>query len=333
MTEVYSETVDIYAHRGFRSILPENTLLAYQAALKIGVSAVDMDINMTKDGVLVVTHDLTLNTDLTEDESGNRIKVKTPIKDLTLAELRKLDVGTLNNESDLAKLYPHHRNFKKVQIPTLLEVIRYVKSISGQSVKFQIEMKTDPLEPELSVEPKKMAKALYQILKQENIIDISEIQAFDWQCLVELERLNKNIQTAFLTSQDSHPISEKDDKNNLSGVYTAGLDPKEFNYNYLKMIKKLNGDFWEPYEMEVTQKDIIEAKSLGIKVVTWSYTEGEGTDFNYSRTEDLIKWQVDGIITDRPDILRGIEAANGLDVPKAFDDARSPYENKIGLRN
>ncbi len=333
MINVYAEKIDIYAHRGFRAILPENTLFAYQAALKIGVSAVDMDINMTKDGVLVVTHDLTLNTDLTEDENGNRIKVKTPIKDLTLAEIRKLDVGDLDNKSELAKLYPNHLNFKRVQIPTLLEVIHYVKSISGKSVKFQIEIKTDPLEPELSVKPEKMAKALYQVLQQEDIIEITEVQAFDWQCLVELEKLNKNIQTAFLTSHDSHPISKKADKNNVSGIYTAGLDPEEFNYDYLKMIKKLNGDFWEPYEMEVTQKEIQEAKSLGLKVVTWSYTEGEGTDFNYSRIEDLIKWKVDGIITDRPDILRGIEAANGLDVPKAFGDARSPYGNKIGLRN
>ncbi len=65
-----SGRIQIYAHRAGRGLMPEQTLPAYAAALRLGVDYVDMDIGMTKDGVLVITHDLTLNPDLTRDQNG-----------------------------------------------------------------------------------------------------------------------------------------------------------------------------------------------------------------------------------------------------------------------
>jgi len=83
-----ADVIDIYAHRGQRALSPENTLPSYTQSMRVGVDVIDMDINMTKDKVLVVTHDLTLNPDLTKDSNGKWITKKTPIKDLTLAELQ-----------------------------------------------------------------------------------------------------------------------------------------------------------------------------------------------------------------------------------------------------
>lgn len=68
-----ADVINIYAHRGYRPLAPENTLPAYTEVMRIGVDVIDMDVNMTKDKVLVVTHDLTLNPDLTKDEKGNWI--------------------------------------------------------------------------------------------------------------------------------------------------------------------------------------------------------------------------------------------------------------------
>jgi glycerophosphoryl diester phosphodiesterase len=85
----------IYAHRAGRGLMPEQTLPAYVAVLRLGVDYVDMDVGMTQDGVLVITHDLTLNPDLTRDQNGQWITKRVPISSLTVPELQQYDVGRL----------------------------------------------------------------------------------------------------------------------------------------------------------------------------------------------------------------------------------------------
>ena len=70
--------------------------------------------------------------------------------------------------------------------------------------------------------------------------------------------------------------------------------------------------------MDLTKSDLDEAHRLGLKVVAWGWPELEGTEFNYAKNEQLLDWGVDGIITDRPDILRGILAARGMNLPNGF---------------
>jgi glycerophosphoryl diester phosphodiesterase len=70
--------------------------------------------------------------------------------------------------------------------------------------------------------------------------------------------------------------------------------------------------------MDLTKSDLDEAHRLGLKVVAWGWPEQEGTEFNYAKNEQLLDWGVDGIITDRPDILRGILAARGMNLPNGF---------------
>ena len=319
-----ANTVDIYAHRGFRALAPENTLPAYTEALRIGVDALDMDINMTKDHILVVTHDFTLNPELTKNKSGKWIKKAIPIKDLTLSELKSYTVGEIKPNSSLARLYPHHQDMKNVHIPTLVEVINFVKQSVGDRVKLQIEIKTDPYQPKLSYSAKEMANALYQVLRQTGMTHNVEVQAFEWQALVDLHKLNPAIKTAYLTDHTTDPMNPSQDSHpSAQNLWTFPLKPADFNYDYPKMVKHLGGTLWEPFEIDLSHETLQKAYSLGLKVVTWSWSEAEGSDFNYPVINQLIQWNVDGIITDRPDILRGLEAANGLDLPTAYPD--TPY--------
>ncbi|MCK5818038.1 MAG: glycerophosphodiester phosphodiesterase [Psychromonas sp.] len=319
LLSVYAKSIDIYAHRGFRAIAPENTLPAYSDALKIGVDVVDMDVNMTKDGVLVVTHNLGLDPDLTKDKNGAWIKKRVAIKDLTLKQVKSYTVGYIKPGSGLAKRYPHHIGIPDVTIPTLLEVIKYIHAVVGDRVRFQIEMKTNPNKPKFSVTPIKMAKALNHIIKETGIVDQAEVQAFQWQALIDLKRLNPKIKTAFLTDHTTTPNSPADEKIIGDGyAWTSPLKASDYNYDYPEMVQKLGGTFWEPYEPDLTKERFDEAHKLGLKVVTWGWSEQEGTDFNYEVVEKLISWGVDGIITDRPDILRGVFAANGLILPPAY---------------
>ncbi len=308
--------IDIYAHRGFRAIAPENSLPAFAAAMKLGVDVIDMDINMTKDGALVVTHDLTLNPQITQTSDGKWITRKTPIKDLTLNELERFEVGRVKPDSKFHRMYPHHIPMSGVRIPTLEQVIRFVKQHETGTVRFQIEMKTDPTQPGLSVKPLIMAQALAKVIKRTHIQDRTEVQAFQWQALVDLQRLIPEIKTGYLTEPDYNPANQSlESKVGNGRIWTSPLLARNYNYDYPRMIKKLGGRFWEPYEFSVTEKQIEHAHALGLKVITWGWTEQEHSDFNYRKVSQLIDWGVDGIITDRPDILRGLLTVKGYNVP------------------
>lgn len=321
----FADVVDIYAHRGLRPLSPENTLAAYTEALRIGVDVIDMDINMTKDKVLVVTHDLTLNPDLTKDKYGNWIKKKIPIKDLTLAQLKQYTVGYIKPNSKTAKMYPNHISVKNVHMPTLEQVIDYIKTNVGNRVRLQIEIKTNPYDTKTSWSAKEMAEALNKVLVDTHMSDNVEVQSFEWQALVDLQKLNPRVKTAYLTDHTTNPMSSEQAAKMPNYLkWTSPLDPKDYNYDYPLMVKKLGGTFWEPFEGDLTKSRLDEAHKLGLKVVTWGWTEEEGSDFNYSIMNQLINWKVDGIITDRPDILRGLEAAKGLDLPLAFPDIPYP---------
>ena len=309
----------IYAHRAGRGLMPEQTLPAYVAALRLGVDYVDMDIGMTKDGVLVITHNLTLNPDLTRDQSGRWVTDHIPVKTLTLQELQKYDVGRLKPGTQYASYFPHQRPNDHTPIPTLREIVRLVKKIAGDKVGFQIEIKNDPTQPELTASPKDFAQALYQLIMQEGIGDRTEIQAFDWRCLVELNKLDRNIKTAYLSDHTTEVMDDTE-----KGTWTAGLLPKDHAYSLPKMVKHLGGNCWEPFAMDLTKSDLDEAHRLGLKVVAWGWPEQEGTEFNYEQNEQLLDWGVDGIITDRPDILRGILAARGMNLPNGFEIESEP---------
>ena len=304
----------IYAHRAGRGLMPEQTLPAYIAALRLGVDYVDMDIGMTRDGVLVITHNLTLNPDLTRDQSGRWITEPIPIRSLTLRELQKYDVGRLKPGTQYASYFPHQRPVDHTPIPTLREIVRLVKRVAGDKVGFQIEIKNDPTQPELTASPKDLAKALYQLITQEDIGDRAEIQAYDWRCLIELSKLDRNIKTAYLSDHTTEVMDDTE-----MGTWTAGVLPKDHGYSLPKMVKYLGGNCWEPFAMDLTKSDLDEAHRLGLKVVAWGWPEQEGTEFNYAQNEQLLDWGVDGIITDRPDILRGILAARGMNLPNGFE--------------
>jgi glycerophosphoryl diester phosphodiesterase len=309
-----SDRPQIYAHRAGRGLMPEQTLPAYVAALRLGVDYVDMDIGMTKDGVLVITHNLSLNPDLTRDQNGRWITDPIPIKSLTLRELQKYDVGRLKPGTQYASYFPHQRPNDHTPIPTLGEIVRLVKSIAGDKVGFQIEIKNDPTQPELTASPKEFAQALYQLITEEGIGNRTEIQAYDWRCLIELNKLDKNIKTAYLSDHTTEVMD-----NTEKGTWTAGLLPKDHGYSLPKMVKHLGGNCWEPFAMDLTKSDLDEAHRLGLKVVAWGWPELEGTEFNYAQNDKLLDWGVDGIITDRPDILRGILAARGMNLPNGFE--------------
>lgn len=317
-----AKPVEVYAHRGARSFAPENTMPAYKTSLVIGCDWVDMDVVLTKDGEVLISHNCVLSPDIVRDAQGQFVPpglgARGAAKNLTLAELQKYDVGRLNPNRPYAKYFPDQVPVDGTRMPTLREVVRYVNQTTGNHVGFQIEMKTDPSHPEVSADPVAFAKAINDILVQEDIVDRAEIQAFDFQCLVELHKINPKAKGAYLTSRDSEKRGAEDFEDpKLGTLWTAGKRVKDYG-SIPKMVKALGGFAWEPEDYELTKESLAEAHALGLKVVVWSWPEKLGTAFDAPLVAKMIEWGVDGIITDDPGRLISMLAVRGLPVPQRY---------------
>jgi glycerophosphoryl diester phosphodiesterase len=322
----HAESPEVYAHRGVRAYLPENTLPAYEAALRMGTDWVDVDVVLTRDGEVLVSHDPILSRDLVRDESGRFLAPspdyarKYAVKNLTLAELSRFDVGRLNPESAYAKFFPDQVPQDGLRMPTLREVIRLTESIAPGKIGFQIEMKTDPLLPEFSADPRAFAEALAKVLREEKVVARSEVQAFDFRCLRALQEYNPKLKTAYLTSTDNLRGGVDDFLHadpEIAGRWTGGRLLKDYEGSIPKMVKALGGFAWEPEDAQLTKAALAEAHALGLKVVVWTWPEKRKTAFDTGLTAKMIDWGVDGIITDDPRKLNALLARRGLRVPRA----------------
>ncbi len=330
---------EVYAHRGARAFAPENTLPSYGAALRIGADWIDMDVVLTRDSEVVLSHDLVLNPDITRDEKGvflaqsreaitkrpnaERIEYeqKYAVARLTLEELRRFDVGRLNPDSAYSRYFPDQVPVDGTHMPTLREVVRFADRATGKRIGIQIEMKTAPSHPELSPSPEAFAAAVYKVLREEGIISRVEVHAFDFRCLYELQRLDKSVKTAYLTSRDNEKggvdsFFSSDPK--AAGLWTGGRLVKDYGSTIPSMVKALGGFAWDPEDSELTRESLEEAHRLGLKVVVWSWPEKLGTCFDSILTARMIEWGVDGIITDDPGRLISMLAARGLPVPDRY---------------
>ena len=291
----------IYGHRGARGLMPENSLPGFEMALKQGVDYVDLDIAMTKDGVLVVQHDLILNPDLTRDAKGTWVIRPLIVKNMTLNQIQTYDVGKIKPNTAYAKLFRHQKSVEKTKISTLKEVIEYVKKEAGNRVGFQIEIKTDPTAPNISVSSEQIVAALDQLIREEQIVSRTKVQAFDWQSLLLLQKLNKDVITGYLTSLEQEKSMKNPDPR-IAGKWTGGFLLK--NYSSLpQMIQSLGGDWWDAQDIEINQKNLEEAHRQGLKVAAWSWPERTGKEVDRVLINRLIALKVDGIITDRPDLF------------------------------
>ena len=313
--------LQVYAHRGARSYAPENTIPGYATGLANGTDWVDMDIVMSKDGEVIVSHDIRLNPDIVRGPDGKFITDRKLVRTLSLAEIQNYDVGRLDTASAYSKFFPAQLGMDGVPMPTLREVIRYVISKAHKKVGFQIEFKTDPEHPDWTYTPAEFAAALYTILKEEDIITDCEIQSFDWRCLYEIQKLDSRVKTAYLTEWDNEPgcpNSFFDPDPAKAGLWTGGILVKDHQNSIPQMIKDLGGACWEPEDVELTEETLQEAHNLGLKVVVWTWPEHSGTTFNADLVSKLIDWGVDGIITDDPGMLISMLAARDYQVPVRY---------------
>src|ERR687891_2818089 len=132
-----AQAVDIQGHRGARGHAPENTLAGFERALAIGVTTLELDVGVTRDGVVVIHHDRGLNPDIARGPDGQWISLAGPlIKDVTFVELQRYDVGRIRPGSEYARRFPHQKPIDGTRIPRLRDLFELAKN---SRVGFNIE--------------------------------------------------------------------------------------------------------------------------------------------------------------------------------------------------
>jgi glycerophosphoryl diester phosphodiesterase len=298
---------DLQGHRGARGLAPENTLAGFRKALEIGVSTLELDLAMTRDGVLVVSHDPTLNPDVVRGPDGRWLAGPGPaINTLPLAEVKRYDVGRLNPGSRYAQQLPQQVAVDGERIPTLAEVVSLAKS-SGKNVRFNVETKLRPDRPAEAPPPDVFAKAVVDFWRSEQIESIAAVQSFDWRTLVEIKRLAPEIRTVCLTIQQESFDNVQKGRRGPS-PWTAGLDVDALGGSVPRLVERAGCAVWSPFHREVTADTVREAGALGLEVIPW--TVNERADMIR-----LIDAGVHGMITDYPDRLRQVMAEKKLTLP------------------
>jgi glycerophosphoryl diester phosphodiesterase len=296
-------TFDLQGHRGARGLAPENTLVAFEKALAVGVTTLELDTNVTKDGVVVITHDPTLNPAITRDAEGRWIASPGPaINSLTLAELQRYDVGRLKPDSAYARNFPEQQPADGTRIPTLAELFERVKAIGDRRVRFNIETKLSPTSPETAPAPEAFAKAVLDVIRAHGMSRRVTLQSFDWRTLQSMNRIAPEIPTVCLTVQQER-------LNNVAGgLWTAGLRLEDHHRSVPRLVKAAGCRVWSPFFRDVTTLDVYQAKALGLTTVVWTVNEP-------THIEVMLEIGVDGIISDRPDLVRTLMQAGGLRLP------------------
>ena len=159
---------DIEAHRGGRALFPENTLPSFANALSMGVDTLELDIGITSDEAIVVSHERGLNPDLARAADGAYVAPPgIPFVQLRLEDVRKYDVGQIRPGSAYAAQFPEQRAVPGTPIPTLKEVLELVRKSGDSHVRLNIETKIDPNHPDQSPEPQHFVTLLLALLDAE----------------------------------------------------------------------------------------------------------------------------------------------------------------------
>ena len=300
--------LDLQGHRGARGLRPENTLPAFAHALSLGVHTLELDCAVTADGVVVVSHDSTLNPDITRGPDGRWIAGQgPPIRRFTYQELQRFDVGRIDPDSGYAKRFPAQRAVDGTRMPRLVDVFALARKSGNETVRFNIETKISPLHPERTVAPEVFARAFIAVIRAEKMEGRVTIQSFDWRTLRIVQQAAPAIATAYLTSQQSFLNNIR--AGEAASPWTAPLHVSQFGGSIPRMVKAAGGAIWSPYYGEVSAESVQEAQALGLKVVAW--TVNEPADLRR-----MIALKVDGIISDYPDRLREVAGEMGVTLPR-----------------
>lgn len=302
------------AHRGGAGLRPENTLAAFADAVARGADGAELDVQLTRDGHLVVFHDNRLKPEICRGPDGKYLVKPTPrIVELTLAELEAYTVGEPDPASDYARAHPGLVPAEAEHIPLLAEVIELAK-LSPKPFHLMVELKTSFSDRSLSASPEAVAQAAIDVLKAADYLGRAVLVGFDWPGLLHAKKIAPDAQCWFTTLAQSWfrdgVTPPQDDPPSAPALqmlrhwagtgtspWAGGYDAVKYEGSILKAIKAAGGDGWFPMYRDATPDAVAQARALGLKVGAW--TVDDPADMRALTG-------LDAICTDRPDLMADV---------------------------
>ncbi|MEZ5844843.1 MAG: glycerophosphodiester phosphodiesterase [Hyphomicrobiaceae bacterium] len=294
---------ELHGHRGARGLLPENTIPSFERALAIGVDCLELDVGMSKDGTLVISHDPRLNPSIVR-RNGNWVTGQTALKDLTNAEIAELDVGRIDPKSKYARQFPDQVAIDGTRMPPLADLLAHQGIRAASRVCLNIEIKTRPNASDETFSPERLADTLIMAVTKAGLRSRLVVQSFHWASLVHIARVAPDVPLSFLTAERPWLDNIERGKPGAS-AWLGGLDIDDYGGSIPRAIKALNGRFWSVFHRDLTGEALGEAHALGLKVIVWTVNEP-------AAIRRYLAMGVDGIITDYPDRARAVIAAQQI---------------------
>jgi glycerophosphoryl diester phosphodiesterase len=291
-----SRPFDLQGHRGARGLAPENTMPAFRKAVSLGVDTLETDLAVTRDGVLVLSHDPVLNPSIVRSPDGEWLAAEgPPIHSLPLSELRRFDVGRLDPDSKYAKQWPEQHPADGERFPTLREFIDAFSGSTrnGAPLRFSLETKLTPTSGSKTPDPATFARLVVAAVREAKLVDRVAIQSFDWRTLVEVKRLAPEISTACLTIRAADRDNVQPGPDGVS-PWLAGLRLDDHGGSVPRLVKAAGCSTWSAFWRNLDAENLAEAHGLGLKVLAWTVN-------SIDDMERLIALGIDGLITDYPD--------------------------------
>lgn len=267
---------DYVGHRGARGLLPENTIPSFIKAIDLGVTTLEMDAVVTKDNVVILSHEPYFNTEITTLPNGKFIdEGKGPtynIYRMTYDEVKKYDVGL--------KAHSVFNRQEKIAVhkPALAEVIdsveAYLAAKNHPKLYYNIEIKSkEGFDNTYHPAPDKFVDLVMKVVNEKGISDRVIIQSFDFRSLQALHNKYPKVATSLL-------IEKEDNRSLRKQLHDLGFFPNIYSPAH-----------------ELVKKNLVkELKKDNIKLVPWTIN-------NLDRMKELKKIGVDGIISDYPDLF------------------------------
>ncbi len=262
--------IDIQGHRGARGLMPENSIPGFKKALDIGITTLELDVVISKDSMVVLSHEPILSPEICLDPLGKEIAEgdEWNMFQMTYEEIKAFDCGTK----------PHSRfpiqEKMSVYKPLLSEMIdsveAYAQSNNIPLPYYNIETKSQPAGDNIyHPEPSTFVDLLVEVIREKGITDRVVIQSFDPRTLQAAHTSHKDIRLVLLVENEDGPEA------NLERL---GFTP----------------DIYSPYFHFVNEELISLGQEKGMYIIPW--TVNRQVDIL-----DMIRLGVDGIISDYPD--------------------------------
>jgi glycerophosphoryl diester phosphodiesterase len=301
--------VEAHGHRGARGLRPENTLPGFAHAFQIGVDAVELDVGLTADGVVILNHDQVLSPLTCSDTEpawpgdpqfpyvGRRIR------ELTLDQIQTVDAGVRKASaagwpSDTDPLVLTQLPMPGTVLPTLAEVCGLLDRYDSRRIRLAVELKTDPSWSRGEVEH--FVTAVADVLESCAMTRRARVLAFDWRVLSAAARVAPRLRRVALVETKTLARSP-----GAGAPWLAGLDPTD----WVAAAVAAGAHVLSPEHPLVTPELVGDAHSLSLPVTAW--TVNDPADM-----ARLIEYGVDAIVTDYPDRLRLVMESQGRAQPR-----------------